>query len=174
MSQEMWDKTHVSYERQDWIDKPSIFVESVLQYFPGAGTVLDLGAGHGQDSRYLAENGYHLVSTDFSDIALQFSRSKTQSHLKGQIEIFKVDLAEKLQFDHDEFEVIYAHLSLHYFDQATTARIFDDIFRILKVGGVVALLVNSIHDPEYGSETRLGEDYYLINQALNATSVQFR
>ena len=40
-----WNKLHSHYSNQDWIDKPNIFAEEVIEFFPQKGKVLLLGDG---------------------------------------------------------------------------------------------------------------------------------
>jgi len=158
-----WKLIHKKYARAEWIQKPTLFAKFAIRYFPPHGAVLDLGAGQGQDSRFFATRGYRVVSTDFSPLAIKISKQKTPAPLSRRIAFKRVDLSRPLPFQSNIFEVVYAHLSLHYFDRATTFRLFKNIHRILKPGGVLAVLVNSIHDKEYGGGTRLGQDFYLID-----------
>ena len=74
MSDTVWQDLHKDYKNRDWIDKPSLFAETAITYFPSKGRVLDLGAGQGQDSRYFAEHGYDVVSTDLEETALEQSK----------------------------------------------------------------------------------------------------
>src|SRR5437667_4563648 len=111
-----WSNRHKTYATQDWINKPSLFAETAITYFPAKGKVLDLGAGQGQDSRFFAEQGYEVVSTDLEQIALQQSRSKLSDALQQKVTIQKLDLRDELPFKDETFDVVYAHLSLHYFD----------------------------------------------------------
>lgn len=68
------------------------------------------------------------------------------------------------QFFKDEaFEIVYSHLSVHYFTQKITKQIFSEIYRVLKPKGIVAILVNSTFDPEYGTGMELEEDYFEID-----------
>jgi len=142
--QSYWDKQHDKYLATDWINKPSIFAEWVLQYFPPTGNVLDLGAGQGQDSAFFDATGYTVIATDFSPHALQLAASK----LPDDIALQQVDLSQPLPFDDSFFDVVYAHLSLHYFDEVTTGTLFSEIYRVLKPGGILAALCNSDQDPE--------------------------
>ncbi|HEV2403232.1 MAG TPA: class I SAM-dependent methyltransferase [Candidatus Saccharimonadales bacterium] len=160
----VWSDLHETYKTKDWIDKPSLFAETAVTYFPTKGKVLDLGAGQGQDSRFFAEHGYEVVSTDLEDSALEQSRSKLSGELKQRVTIQKVDLREELPFEPASFDVVYAHLSLHYFDYETTLRLFGEIQRILKPGGVFAFFVNSVHDPEYNTGEKLEEGYFQIDK----------
>jgi SAM-dependent methyltransferase len=150
-----WAKLHALYSDKDWITKPSMFAEFVTDYLPEQGALLELGAGLGQDSAYFAEQGYKAIATDLNIdklVAMAGDKFATQA----------VDLREKLPFDDNTFEVVYAHLSLHYFDEQTTEQIFAEIYRILKPGGVLAFLTNATADPEYGQGKQIGENYFEI------------
>ncbi len=165
MNKTIWSDLHTNYSKQDWINKPSIFAETAITYFPSQGKVLDLGAGLGQDSRFFAEHGYDVVSTDLQQDTLNESESKLDDALREHLSFKKVDLREELPFDDAVFDVVYAHLSIHYFTQEVTRRLIGEIQRVLKPGGVFAFLVNTVDDPEYGTGTQLETDYFQINQA---------
>lgn len=160
MSKQYWTKAHANYSQMEWIKKPSRFAEFAIQYFPKSGKVLDLGAGQGQDSRFFAERGYQVTSTDYERLALGVNESNIIPELKNKITVKEVDLSEKLPFYNQEFDVIYAHLSLHYFDLTTTKRLFKEIKRALKINGVFAFLVNSKSDPEIKEGKMIEKDYY--------------
>lgn len=162
MSNTTWQDLHDRYEDQNWIGKPSLFAETAITYFPTKGKVLDLGAGLGQDSRYFAYHGYEIVSTDLEETALEQSKSRLTDEIKRKVAFQKVDLREELPFDDVSFDIVYAHLSLHYFDYETTVRLFDEIQRVLKPGGVLAFLTNSVHDPQYNTGSKIEDDYFQI------------
>jgi SAM-dependent methyltransferase len=143
-TQSYWNKQHDKYAQTDWIYKPSIFAEWVRSYMPASGTLLDLGAGQAQDSRYFAATGYTVTATDLSPHALELAQKKSPASIKFQI----VDLSQSLPFADESYSIVYAHLSLHYFDTATTAQLFAEIHRVLKPGGMLAALFNSDQDPE--------------------------
>lgn len=161
---DVWSDLHQNYKGKDWIDKPSIFAEIAVRYFPKTGKVLDLGAGQGQDSRFFAEHGYQVVSTDLENSALELSKSKVTDDIKSRITFQKVDLRDELPFETDSLDVVYAHLSIHYFEYETTVRLLDEILRVLRPGGVFAFLTNSVNDPEYKTGKELEPDYYQIGQ----------
>ncbi|MFH1534856.1 MAG: class I SAM-dependent methyltransferase [Patescibacteria group bacterium] len=160
MSKQYWTKTHALYSQKDWIRKPTIFAEYAIQHFPKEGKILDLGAGQGQDSRYFAKKGYDVISTDYEKFALGLNESNIPDELKEKITVKEVDLLEKLPFYNQEFDVVYSHLSLHYFDLKTTKKIFQEIQRVLKIDGVLALIVNSTSDPEIDQGKLIEKDYY--------------
>jgi SAM-dependent methyltransferase len=163
MSQTIWSKLHSGYKEENWINIPSLFAETVIDYFPKSKKILELGAGQGQDARFFAERGHRVYSTDISESALEWGKAKIPQRLKNKITILQLDLCGEFPFSDGSFDVAYAHLSLHYFDQATTTKIFGEIRRVLKKGGLFAFLVNSIHDPEYGCGQEIGDDFFNIN-----------
>jgi SAM-dependent methyltransferase len=158
-----WDELHQNYKEKDWIDRPNVFAQEVLKYFPDKARVLGLGDGQGQDARFFAEHGHDVVSTDISDLALEESKAKLSPDLEGKVSLMKLDLEDEFPFEQNEFDVVYAHLSLHYFDEETTKMIIQEIYRVLKGGGVLALLCNSTSDPEYGTGEKIESDYFLID-----------
>lgn len=156
----VWSELHQDYKNRDWIIKPSVFAESAIQYFPAKGKVLELGAGLAQDSYFFAEQGYSVVATDIEITEL----TKPSGKLHKQIFFEKVDLRDELPYSVDSFDIVYAHLSLHYFDHETTVRLLGEIQRVLKPGGTFAFLVNSINDPEYGTGKEIEKDLFQINK----------
>jgi len=164
MDKNVWNDLHRTYKNQEWINKASIFAEQALDYFPAKGKVLDLGAGQAQDSCYFAERGYNVTATDIEDSALELAEKKALSK-SVDIKIQKIDLIEKLPFQTNSFDVVYSHLALHYFDHETTTNIFNEIYRVLKPGGTLALLVNSVNDPQYKTGEMIEDDYFQIGKS---------
>jgi ubiquinone/menaquinone biosynthesis C-methylase UbiE len=158
-----WSTKHKdNYAATDWINKPSIFAQTARTYFPKQGKVLDLGAGQGQDSRFFAEQGYEVVSTDLEQSALDLSKQKLPAHLEPKVTLQNMDMQELLPFEDNSFDVVYAHLSLHYFTHQISKQLFAEIKRVLKPGGVLAFLVNSTDDPQYKTGPEIEPDYYDI------------
>lgn len=169
MSRQMWGRrfqlvTDAGSRAMTRRDIPSIFASDVVSYFPRWGTILDLGAGLGRDSRFFATMGYYVVSTDIASSALKLSIGHTPDVLKARIAFLSFDMRTGLPFQNDIFEVIYAHLSLHYFDRLTTLAITDEVYRVLKSGGVFAFLTNSTRDPECGTGPEIEKDLFFIKE----------
>lgn len=155
-----WQNKHQQYAATDWINMPSIFAEFAVTHFPTTGKILELGAGQGQDSRFFAEKGYQVISTDRSEEVLKLNREKIPTDLQSKIEVAHLDMEKLFPFADATFEVVYSHLSLHYFTDATTKQIMEKSSRVLKPGGIVAILANSVNDPEYGLGTKIEDDYF--------------
>lgn len=163
---EYWDSKHKKYESLDWIDKPTIFAKEALKYFPDKGTILELGAGQGQDSRFFVQHGYGVISTDLSDYALRMNREKSKK-TKLKYIIRQLDMSSgELPFNSGEFEVVFANLALQFFSDEITKKLFLEIWRVLKNGGMFAMLVNSTEDPEIGKFKKIAEGLYLDDRGL--------
>ena len=74
------DRYHARYRSGDtpWdIGKPDFnLIEVVTRTTVPAGRALDIGCGTGDNSLWLAQNGFQVVGTDASDIALEKARDK--------------------------------------------------------------------------------------------------
>jgi SAM-dependent methyltransferase len=144
MTDSYWDKSHTEiYSKSDWGIKPTIFSELAHNYFPKKGSLLDIGTGQGQDAAYFSSLGYDVTATDFSDEAISNAKRNIPA-----AKILKVDTEKGLPFDDNSFDVVYSHLALHYFTDEVTKKVFIDIHRILKPGGIFATITNTIEDPE--------------------------
>lgn len=164
-SETVWGDLHAHYQNQEWVKKPSIFAETAVTFLPKKGVLLELGAGIGQDSIYFASLGYQVVSSDIEIDSLSSRILQQSEEIIDRVTIEKIDLNNRLPFDDDSFDIVYAHLSLHYFDKRATQQIFSEIARVLRPGGIIAFLSNSTSDPEYGTGVFLEDDYYLIGKA---------
>ncbi len=157
-----WNKLHQHYSKQDWIVKPNIFAEEALEYFPKNGYVLCLGDGQGQDGRFFASKGYKVLSADISESALEINNQKIKEEGLSNIKTERLDLREKLSYQEATFDIVYAHLSLHYFTEDITKQIFKEIQRVLKRGGILAVFVNSVSDPEFNTGNRIEQELFEI------------
>ncbi|KKR20412.1 MAG: hypothetical protein UT48_C0018G0005 [Parcubacteria group bacterium GW2011_GWE2_39_37] len=159
--QEFWEKALASYGAKDWIDKPTIFVEQAVQYFPKNGKILELAAGQGQDSRFLAKKNFEVTCTDRSDFGLEAAAEKSKKD-NLNLTFKKVDFSKTLPFPDGTFDVVYSHLGLHYFTKENTRRLFLEIQRVLKPQGIIAALFNSTDDPEISGDgfEKIEDNYY--------------
>jgi SAM-dependent methyltransferase len=161
-----WQKKHTKYADQDWITKPTIFATQMVGYFPKKGHILELGAGQGQDTIFFAKKGYKVSSCDFSNFALIFAKKRLPPEVKKNIEFKLLDLSNPLPFKDGGFDVVYSHLALHYFDETRTQKLFNEIYDILKDGGIFATITNTLEDPEISDLKRIDQDYYVNADGL--------
>lgn len=149
----IWSQLHKHYQQQEWSKHPSLFAEWAISFFPTTGTLLDLGTGLGQDAQFFHEQGYTVTALDLEPIAVH----------RPDIAFVQGDLTKPFIWKEETFDIVYAHLSLHYFSTEETRRLLQEISRVLVPGGIFATLLNSIHDPEYNTGERIEGDYFQID-----------
>ena len=161
-----WNTKHQKYAQQDWITKPTIFATQAIKYFPSQAKILELGCGQAQDSIYFAQNGHTVFATDFSQTAIELANSKVPPDPKDKIIFQRLDLSQTLPFEPNQFDVVYSHLALHYFDSNRTQHLFDEIYQVLKPGGIFATLTNTMADPEVANSQKVEDEYFQNPEGL--------
>jgi SAM-dependent methyltransferase len=111
-------------------------------------SILDIGCGDGRDAAYFTSLGHHVTAIDFSEEAIARVRARTTSIDARVME------TQSINFPDVSFDAIYAHLSLHYFDDTTTNIIIKNIRRMLKPGGFFFVRCKSTKDPGYRETMR--------------------
>ncbi len=159
-----WSIRIKEYLEADWSKRPTPFAQTVVQYFQSNCQVLELGCGAGQDSIWFAQNGHKVVCADQTDVAFGDIQARAQE-AGVQIALQTVDLLKPFPFADESFDAVYAQLVIHYFNNADTQAIYDEIHRVLKPGGVVAVMVNTMKDAEY-DPSKLDSDGLLHHKGL--------
>jgi ubiquinone/menaquinone biosynthesis C-methylase UbiE len=125
----------------DWLDKYHDFLDKSKDI-----PIIDLGCGFGNDTLYLTERGYQVISCDYSIEAL--------NRLKFFIEkpnIRQFNMVDGLPFDDNTVSVLIADLSIHYFSWENTKKIINEISRVLMYEGYFICRVNSTKDSNHGA-----------------------
>lgn len=122
-------------------------------------TLLDLGCGTGRDSLYFAHKGLNVTAADWSQSGLDQLKKLAKKRKVANLEVIQQDIS-KLTFKPNSFDVIYAHLSLHYFDDKTTREIFDKLYGLLKQDGLLFVKCKSIDDMLYGQGRKIEKNMY--------------
>lgn len=136
------DDNKVDFIKDSWMEK---YVEKINKIENK--TAIDLGCGIGQDTKWLLDKGFDVVSCDFSERAL--NKLKELIHNSKTMQI---DIKEELPFEDNSIGLINANLSIHYFDMKNTIKIFNEIHRILIPNGLFIGRVNSDKNEGYIQE----------------------
>ena len=125
-----------------------LWIDEYKTYLDLKGKCLDLGCGIGQFSKQLIKYGYDVISADISDIALNKVKEFNEN-------VVKLDMRDKLPFQDNEFNLVFANLSIHYFSDKDTKKLILEIKRILKEEGLFIGSVNGIEGLKViGNETK--------------------
>lgn len=156
-----WCRHLAEPERMDifedlWICKHQKLVDKLER-----GRVLDLGCGIGQYTDYWIRNGFCVTSADISANALKALKERTQ-----EATTIELDMSKPLPFLDGAFKVVFANLSIHYFDEKTTLALSKEIWRVLEPGGLFIGSVNSSVAYEIVKDKAkvLADNYYLIGE----------
>lgn len=78
-----WDERYAGAELV-WTDNPNIFIEEILAE-AAAGRAVDLAAGEGRHTVWLAKRGWHVTAVDFSGVGLQRARQWAEAEGVGDL-----------------------------------------------------------------------------------------
>lgn len=106
--------------------------------------LLEVGAGIGTDLSRFARGGAHVTDLDIS--AGHLAHAQTNFRLRGLKGRFFHGDAENMPFEDGVFDVVYSNGVIHH--SPDTGRIVDEMWRVLKPGGRIIIMVyaeNSLH-----------------------------
>lgn len=158
--QAIWNKAHTAGGLDHYANIPTSFAKEVQEIIPPNTYILELGCGAGNDAIFFAEQGHKILSTDFSEVAIEKNK---KIYNNKNLTFSVMDCSKLMDFLEQTFDIIYTRLSLHYFTDAVTKNIFAELPRILKPLGYLCFLCKSINDPLYGKGQEIEKDMFNNN-----------
>lgn len=124
--------------------------------------VLDLGAGHGRDSVFFAQQGFTTYALDVSTVGLEQLREHAQDEgLTERVRTLEHDVRDPLPLPDGAVDGVFAHMLLCM--ALSTGQIRDlvaEVHRVLRPGGVFVYTVRHTGDAHYGAGTSYGDNIY--------------
>lgn len=108
----------------------------------GAGTVLELGCGTGNDAARLAGEGYSVTAVDLSSEAIDQARARFGSVAKFVV----ADMTQRLPFPGGGFDAVMSNVAMHMFPDGVTRAVFAEVGRLVRPGGLFLFHVNALED----------------------------
>ncbi|MEJ1937302.1 class I SAM-dependent methyltransferase [Nostoc sp. NIES-2111] len=102
-------------------------------------TVLDVCCGSGQATQFLVKYSQNVTGLDASPLSLR--RAKQNVPQANYVEAF----AEKMPFPDNQFDIVHISAALHEMQPQQLREIIQEIYRVLKPGGVFTLV--DFHSP---------------------------
>lgn len=96
--------------------------------------VLDLCCGSGQTTRFLVEQSHDVTGLDASPKSIQRAQANVPQAK------FVEGWAENLPFPEAQFDVVQTSVALHEMQPAQLRQILQEVLRVLKPGGTLALI----------------------------------
>jgi len=111
----------------------------------GGDAVLEIGGGLGTDLSQFARHGAHVTDVDLSGGHL--AHAQENFALRGLAGSFVHHDAETLPFPDNSFDIVYSNGVIHH--TPNTARVVQEIKRVLKPGGKAIVMMYAEHSWHY-------------------------
>ena len=153
-----WHRTHTSASRSS---NAHSLIDKFVNLLPHTKDrrILEVGCGQGREAIALARMGLAVDAFDLSPLAVTLARENARQ-ADVTINAIEHDAAEPLPYNTNRFAGIFAHLSLHYFDEATTRKIFAELARVTMPAGGILFTVRSVHDRFYGRGDHVDDNLF--------------
>lgn len=133
-----------------WIEKYSDIFINIPR-----GKAIDLGCGLGQYTDYLLSEGFDVFSCDISNEVLKTLKSRNP-----KLKTLELDMTSTFPFKDNSIKLVFANLSIHYFDEASTKKLLAEIRRVLDRDGYFMGTVNSTKTIELTGLEVIEPNYY--------------
>jgi SAM-dependent methyltransferase len=124
--------------------------------------VLELGAGQGRDTLYLARQGLHVTALDFAPGTIETLISKARdAGLADMVSAARHDIRQPLPLPDASVDASYSHmLFCMAFTTEELERLTAELRRVLRPGGLVVYTARTTADAHYGAGIPRGDDMY--------------
>ena len=126
--------------------------------------ILELGSGQGRDTLFFARRGFQVYALDYSEEGLRAIRKKAGAMgASDSVTVVCHDVRQPLPFPDKTLDACYSHML--YCMALTTQELeflSQEIYRVLKPGGINIYTVRHTGDPHYGTGIDRGDDTWEI------------
>ena len=141
----MWQKEYKK-EKFYWGLKPEEGLKEVIKYAP-KGVALDIGAGEGRNSIFLAKNGFEVEAIDKVREGLEKCQKLAEKY-NLPIKTKVVDV-KKFKFEENKYSLVLDIVALDFLKFSEIKKIIPKIKKSLKRKGVFCIVVFSTKDPAF-------------------------
>ncbi|MFH0869100.1 MAG: class I SAM-dependent methyltransferase [archaeon] len=136
-----WDRKYKeNIEHQTFDETTKKQLDDFISLLPKGAKVLDVGCGNGRKTDYISKKGFDATGIDSSGVAIKFA-GKTFPNAA-----FKQGFVENLPFKKNSFDAVVSIAVLHCLSAASRKRYADEIYRVLKPGGILYMLTLAADD----------------------------
>jgi len=135
--------------------EPTNIVIGALKYI-NSGKVLDIGAGEGRNSLFLAEKGFEVEAVDISEVGIKkLKNSAKEKELK-----IKVKIADLNEIDLDDsYDMIVCSFITHHFIRDDVVRLFEKMKKHTNYNGL-NVISSFTKDGDFFSANPTTDKYY--------------
>ncbi len=125
----------------------------------GVINVLDIGFGAGRHVVYLAEQGFTVSAIDISVNGFSFTEEWLE--VKGLNADLRIGDFSQLDFPDSSFDAVVSTYVLHHGTFSRMMQAFFEIYRILRVGGVGFVTLQSSVGYRFGNGVKIEENTFI-------------
>ena len=117
--------------------------------------ILDLGCGAGNNSKFLAEQGFTVDGIDGASTAIKVARQNIKKNNLDHRANFKVGEFNSLPYEDEKFNCVIDRESIYANHKKNIKNIIsNEVYRVLKDDGIfISFIYSSVHpQKEYGNE----------------------
>ena len=145
--------------------RESRFARWTLRWVRGSrkvGPLIELGAGYGRDLRFFQKKGFAARGVDASVEAVRIGTSADQASGARPIDLTAGEALDYLKAQPTgSASVVYSNLLYNMdFTEREHLRLFQEVARVLPVGGLHCYSVRSVEDCWYGRGSPIREDTF--------------
>ena len=144
--------------------EPSIAAIKALKKFKEENitSIIELGAGLGRDTIFFAKNLIKVYALDYSKASIENILNKSKKlNIEKLITPQVFDIRKKLPFESNTIDGCFSHmLYCMALSNSDLKNLNDEIFRILKPGGINIYTARHTGDGDYKNGIHRGEDLY--------------
>ena len=177
------DENIESIEVDSYSFKPSISEKNGIQLVKDKfENILSVGistAGSAEIEMSKIAPNSHIIATTIDNEGLEFTKKIVKEKgLEKQIELKLEDISEKMPYNDETFDFVYARLVLHYLDNSKLEQALKEIKRVLKTNGLFYIVVRSRNEWEAKLEgatydEKTGITKYPVYETLGTNNVKY-
>lgn len=177
------DENIESIEVDSYSFKPSISEKNGIQLVKDTfKNILSVGistAGSAEIEMAKIVPNSHIIATTIDNDGLEFTQKIVKEKgLEKQIELKLEDISEKMSYNDETFDFVYARLVLHYLDNSKLEQALKEIKRVLKTNGLFYIVVRSRNEWEAKLEgatydEKTGITKYPVYETLGTNNVKY-
>ena len=164
MSSGSWEKIYSEQGRVQMEILDSVINAAALFQNKELKKILDLGCGTGRNTLYLAKKGFEVHACDISETGISLTRDLVQQENLNNVE-FSIQNMYSLNFADEVFDGILCIWVQGHGRKKEVQKGINEIYRVLKQGGIVITDFPSVEDPSYGMGEKIEENTFVGGRA---------
>ncbi len=157
---EHYNKIYSENEITFGAGKPERIVQNILN-FRVSGSVLELGAGEGRNSLFLAQSGFEVTAQDISEVGID--KINKQAREKGLHIQTKVSDSRTLNLDQG-FDVLISTFMLHHLSREEALRVINQLQEHTNIEGLNVITAFTKNGDFYRNNSETNNFYPAENE----------